>query len=91
LYPTDVQTAEWTKLEGVYGPVWFVAHICLAKKLIAYCILVYIWFVAKILAAKGYSSISLTDSCQNFGQVWAKDSLAKILASQFLPTFGRAT
>jgi hypothetical protein len=72
------------------GPVWFVAHTSPAKKLVAYYVLVYVWFVAKILAANGYLSISLTDSCQSFGQVWAEDSLAKILASQFLPTFGRA-
>jgi hypothetical protein len=58
--------------------------------LVVYYILVYVWFVAKILAANGYPSTSLTDSCQIFSQVWAEDSLAKILASQFLPTFGRA-
>jgi hypothetical protein len=74
-----------------FGPVWFVAHTCPAKKLVAYCILVYVWFVAKILVVNGYISISLTDSFQIFGQVWAEDFLAKILASQFLPTFGRAT
>jgi hypothetical protein len=73
------------------GPVWFVAHTCPAKKLVAYYILVFVWFVAKILAANGYTSISLIDSCQIFGQVWAEDFLAKILACQFLPTFGRAT
>jgi hypothetical protein len=28
--------------------------------------------------------------CQIIGQVWVEDSLAKKLASQFLPTFGRA-
>jgi hypothetical protein len=64
--------------------------LALPKKLVAYCILVYAWFVAKILAVNGYLFISLTDSCQIFGQVWAEDSLAKILASQFLPTFCRA-
>jgi hypothetical protein len=73
-----------------FGPVWFVAHTSPAKKLAAYYILVYAWFVAKILTANGYPSISLTDSCQIFDQVWAEDSLAKFLASQFLPTFGRA-
>jgi hypothetical protein len=69
------------------GPIWFVAHTSPVKKLAAYYIFVYAWFVAKILAANGYPSSSFTDSCQIFGQVWVKDSLAKILASQFLPTF----
>jgi hypothetical protein len=72
------------------GPVWFVTLTSLAKKLVAYCILLYAWFVAKILAANRYPTISLTNSCQIFGQVWAEDLLAKILASHFLPTFGRA-
>jgi hypothetical protein len=60
-----------------------VAHVCPVKKLDVYDILVYTWFVAKILAANKYPSTSLTDSCQIFSQVWAEDSLAKILASQF--------
>jgi hypothetical protein len=50
-----------------FGPVWFVAHTSPAKKLVAYYVLVYVWFVAKILAANRYPSISLTDSCQIFG------------------------
>jgi hypothetical protein len=58
--------------------------------LIANYILVYAWFVAKILVANEYLSISFTDSCQIFDQVWAEDFLAKILASQFLPTFDKA-
>jgi hypothetical protein len=89
---SDISNEEIDLPKYVYlGPVWFIAHTCPAKKMVAYCILVYVWFVAKILAANRYISISLTDSCQIFGQMWAKDSLAKILASQFLPTFGRAT
>jgi hypothetical protein len=63
------------------GLVWFVTQDSLAKILVAYCILVYAWFAAKILAANRYPSISLTDSCQIFGQVWAKDFLTKILAA----------
>jgi hypothetical protein len=51
--------------------------------LAAYYILVYAWFVAKILVVNGYPFTSLIDSYQIFSQVWAKDSLAKILASQF--------
>jgi hypothetical protein len=70
--------------------VWFIAHTSPGKKLVDYYVLVYVWFIAKILAANEYPSISLTDSCQIFGQVWVENFLAKILASQFLPTFGRA-
>jgi hypothetical protein len=43
--------------------VWFVAHTSSVKKLVAYYILVYVWFVAKILAANRYIFISLIDSC----------------------------
>jgi hypothetical protein len=60
------------------------------KKLAAYCIFFHIWFVAKILAANGCPTICLTGSCQIIGQVWVENSLAKILASQFLSTFGKA-
>jgi hypothetical protein len=42
------------------GPVWFVAHTRPAKKLVAYYVLVYVWFVAKILSANGYLSLSLS-------------------------------
>jgi hypothetical protein len=62
--------------KGLFG---LLPILALPKKLVAYCILVYAWFVAKILAVNGYLFISLTDSCQIFGQVWAEDSLANIL------------
>jgi hypothetical protein len=45
------------------GSVWFVAHTSPVKKLAAYYILVYAWFIAKILAANGYPSSSFRDSC----------------------------
>jgi hypothetical protein len=73
------------------GPVWFAAHTSIAKKLVAYCILVYAWFVARILAANRYLFIFLIYSCQILGQVLAEDFSSKILVSQFLPIFGMAS
>jgi hypothetical protein len=46
------------------GPICFFAHTIPAKILVAYCILIYAWFVAKLLATNGYPSISLIDYYQ---------------------------
>jgi hypothetical protein len=41
-----------------------VPQVALPKKLGILQILVFVWFVAKILAAHGYPSLPLTEACQ---------------------------
>jgi hypothetical protein len=86
MYATTPVYGTGTKLSlESTGVFWFGSNSSSAKKWAAHQVLAIIWFVAKILAANGCPPLPLTDSCKIVGQMRAKDSLTKKMASQLLP------
>jgi hypothetical protein len=72
-----------TQVATDFGPVWFVTLAHPTEILVMPNIPSLVWFVANYLAAYGSLAVSFIDSCQNFGNPWAAEFLAKKLANQF--------